>query len=1189
MYHINLITQTMESIITKYPQCSLLCLSLIFTLSGLKVGAQDSPVNLRCFDKINPVGTEEQPYFGWYMNDTDDDEIQTAYLILVASAVDLLNESDADMWNSGMLNSGKQNFIYYDGEPLSAASKYYWKVKLWDKGGVESSFSDTATFETGLFANEDWSGAKWIKRDNTTNEDYTYYRKTISVEDKSVERATVYVTAVHDYELYLNEKLVGKGPSYHYPQYQYYNAIDITDEIEQGSENLFASLTHWYGGGQGRPKSERGFLLKAVIEYSDATEQIIGTDATWKQVQAEAWKTGQPTRNGEGIGYVDKIYSSNFIPDWNKFEFIDSDWSSSVEIGPHPVASFTGKLQANLTRLIEEEISPVSVNMLDENKYLIDLGKVYAGVPKIQLGGGEDGNTATIVGGFTLKSGGTVSTTTTQSTNMASYYVYNGDTAIFQPFVYLGMRYIQVNNAFNTLTSDNCKFISRHYELDPDRSDFQTSDLMLKKVWDLMKHSLVLGSQESFVDTPTREKGGFLGDSWSIGVPCMSIMGDRNMNRRILLEFLDSQDQYWPDGRLNAVYPNVDGARDIPDYTQMYLVWVWDYYMQTGDVEFLRDNYSKLKKVADYVDAYKNETTGLIHNLEGGGGSYLFGIVDWPDQMRYGYDMAVETRTVQDVYAYLDFKAIADIAAVIDNTADSALYGQKAEDMKTAINDLLINDDGMYVDGLNSDLSQSTHISQQANMFPMAVSIVPEESRDSVIARIEELKMRSGMVTLRMLPAAIGNAEDGTHLYNLYTNTEWDGWAKTISLGGTATWEAWDANTNDQSLSHPWGAVGLLGMKEHFLGVKALKPQHELVQIKPLDFKYRLKDVSGTLPTDRGDIEVSWVRSDNLFTLDLAIPDNMKAQVYVPMCGMPGTTVTVNGESTEGTQEGDFIYLGEFGSGAHTFTRDAEIIELSSDCSASINADIGSLVQVNDESYTLDIVRGDAAIINFNVTTTHDGARASGDKVFDISGMAVDSSGIASITVTAEDGTTECVYTVTVNILPSSECAASFRVDVGRLRKVDNENYYIDLNEDEATVLNFTVTPRNDGASVSGDTVFDISGIAAGSFANAILTITAEDGTTECNYTIKVNILVGFESNILKRVTISPNPVHSILNVSNIENARISIYELKGILLERIDAVSNTVEIDVNRLSHGIYFLKIQMNEGVKIARFIKE
>jgi alpha-L-rhamnosidase len=410
------------------------------------------------------------------------------------------------------------------------------------------------------------------------------------------------------------------------------------------------------------------------------------------------------------------------------------------------------------------------------------------------------------------------------------------------------------------------------------------------------------------------------------------------MNQRILLEFLDSQDQYWADGRLNAVYPNADGARDIPDYTQMYLVWAWDYYLQTGNKEFLKENYSKLKKVANYVDTYRNETTGLIHNLDGGGGPYLYGIIDWPDQMRYGYDMSVESRTVIDAYAYIDFEIIARIAEVIDSTDDQDTYHQKALDMKDAINDRLISDQGVYIDGLNSDLSQSTHVSQQANMFPLAMGIVPEINLDSVIAEIKEQKMSVGMVTLRWLPEALGQADEGPHLLELFTNPEWDGWAKTILLGGTATWESWDAITNGQSMSHPWGAVGLLGIQEYILGIKPLKPQHELIQVKPLDFAQMLKHANGILPTDRGDISIRWTRTDTLFSMTLTIPDNVTAKVYIPKSGTSGASVIVDKVEIIGTEEGNYISVGEVGSGVHTFVR-AAVKQLPELVNVDVNAD----------------------------------------------------------------------------------------------------------------------------------------------------------------------------------------------------------------------------------------------------------
>ena len=109
-------------------------------------------------------------------------------------------------------------------------------------------------------------------------------------------------------------------------------------------------------------------------------------------------------------------------------------------------------------------------------------------------------------------------------------------------------------------------------------------------------------------------------------------------------------------------------------------------------------------------------------------------------------------------------------------------------------------------------------------------------------------------------------------MLNLYTNANQYGWARILSLGGTTTWESWTANTDGDSQSHGWGAVGLEGYVRYILGVKALAPQFDQVQIKPLDFSNCLAFASGTVPTDRGDIAVEWDRNTTLYHLAVTIP-----------------------------------------------------------------------------------------------------------------------------------------------------------------------------------------------------------------------------------------------------------------------------------------------------------------------------
>ena len=880
-----------------------------------------APFNLRTSDKVQPVGTDEHPFFGWHIKDTDANEIQTAYQIVVASSDNFLSPEKADIWDTKKVQSRVQNYIYFGGKNLLPATRYYWKVRTWDKDGNVSPWSAATYFDTGLFTAKDWAGAQWIKRDTKDANDYTYYRKTLKVGPKKVRRATAYLTAFHNYELYADGNLVGKGPGYHYPQYAYYNAYDVTASLK--AQSTFAARTHWYGGGQGRAKGDRGFLLKLIIEYTDGSKATFGTDNTWKHKAVEAYDPASKGRNpGEGIGYIDVIDSRKIITDWNKPTFNDASWQPATVLGAHPVEPFTGELQSDLTRSKEKKLKPASIKTLGKGSYLIDLGKVYAGMPEIVFEGGKAGDTVRMQGGFVLNADGAVNPKINQSTNMSYFFVLNGKKATFRPELYLGYRYLQVSNSPMVLTTANTGFVTRFFELEPERANFTSSDKMLNQVWNMMIHSLTLGAQEGFVDTPTREKGEFLGDAFSQGVASMLSMGERSLNHRMLLEFIDSQDQYWPDGRMNAVYPNNDGKRDIPDFTQQYLLWAWDYYIQTGNITFLKDNYAKIKKVATYVDTYTNTKTGLIHNLEGGKGPYLYGIIDWPATMRYGYDMITEARTVINAYAYADFIVIAKIADVTGNKEDAILFNKKAEAIKSAFNKKFINAQGIYADGLLADGTLSMHVSQHSNMFPLALGMVPQANLKAVVDAVKQRKMSAGMVTVRFLTEALGENGEAAHLLELYTNPEWDGWAQTISKGGTATWEAWDALETNQSMCHPWGTAGLSGIQRYVLGIKAVKPQYELIQVKPLDFEGKLTHASGTVTTDKGLIELGWKSEAKKYELTLTSPVNVTAEVYIPKGTSTSATVKVNGKEVKAIVRGNYLVIENVGSGKHVFVKD---------------------------------------------------------------------------------------------------------------------------------------------------------------------------------------------------------------------------------------------------------------------------
>jgi hypothetical protein len=78
--------------------------------------------------------------------------------------------------------------------------------------------------------------------------------------------------------------------------------------------------------------------------------------------------------------------------------------------------------------------------------------------------------------------------------------------------------------------------------------------------------------------------------------------------------------------------------------------------------------------------------------------------------------------------------------------------------------------------------------------------------------------------------------------------------------------------------------------------------------------------------------------------------------------------------------------------------------------------------------------------------------------------------------------------------------------------------------------------------------------------------------------------------NLSATVMISPNPVSKTLRINFImHESKIQILDMSGKLLISKNADSNIVEMDVSSLQNGIYFIRIQLQNGSLTRKFIKQ
>ncbi|KAA6299827.1 MAG: hypothetical protein EZS26_004037, partial [Candidatus Ordinivivax streblomastigis] len=411
-----------------------MALCLLFVLP---VYSQNNEITgLQCEYQEEPLGMDATtPRFSWRLSATDNvrGQRQTTYHILVASDQVLLNEGQADVWNSGKVALSQSVSVLFAGKELESNRKYYWKVQVSDKDGNLSNWSHPASFTTGLLHMGDWSGAWWIQYPDAPKGKHIWFRKTLSV-DAPVRSALIHVASIGYHELYVNGKKADDrilAPALTRQSTRVlYVTYDIAELLQTG-ENVIAV---WQGP---------GWTLNVFVNLPPALRvQLNGWTTDNKKINLSSyddWRCAisnsennvQRTRpHYHGGEYID---ARNYLPDWNRTGFDDTKWEKAVRVDCQPLMCAHS---IEPTRIIET-IQPVKIS--DGNDaYRIDMGKNFTGWVKIDMRGLSSGDVVTIRVSDAEK--------TIQNYSQMSQYVSNGaeKETFCNRFNYIAGRYITV-------------------------------------------------------------------------------------------------------------------------------------------------------------------------------------------------------------------------------------------------------------------------------------------------------------------------------------------------------------------------------------------------------------------------------------------------------------------------------------------------------------------------------------------------------------------------------------------------------------------------------------------------------------------------------------------------------------------------------------------------------------------------
>lgn len=200
----------------------------------------------------------------------------------------------------------------------------------------------------------------WLHQAEWSVNCYVLTRKVFTL-DSSPKTATLRISAYSDYVLYLNGRLLGRGPEWNDADLQSYDVYDIRAALHQGS-NIIAIVAHNYGIGTHWSPRGRGALI-AQIDVDDGA-LTVASDSTWKMRRGEAWISTSP-RMFWSAGFLETFDFNRWDPAWIEARYDDSGWDVPQIIGRPPVKPWSNLSRRQIPLL---DVIPVSSTAIETGR-----------------------------------------------------------------------------------------------------------------------------------------------------------------------------------------------------------------------------------------------------------------------------------------------------------------------------------------------------------------------------------------------------------------------------------------------------------------------------------------------------------------------------------------------------------------------------------------------------------------------------------------------------------------------------------------------------------------------------------------------------------------------------------------------------------------------------------------------------
>jgi len=700
----------------------------------------------------------------------------------------------------------------------------------------------------------DWK-ANWLwdEENLTKNNVWMCFNKKLTVE-KVPKKLIADISADSKYWLYINgETVVFEGSVKRGPQKNsgYYDSIDIAPYLKKGENSICALVWYWdnetsysySGSGQG------GFIFEAIGENIN-----IISDKSWKVKRNPAFIDSSLYPPNYRLPEYSIYYDAREeMTDWLSEAYDTTLWKNATEYGVGGTGAY-GKLYPRGIPFLKDyglkdyenssNYENYTVSKFNGEKITVDIPYNAQVTPYLKIIA-PAGKKIRITTENTLI--GAVSTTYVTKEGEQEFEAlgwFNGEHITYK--IPKGVKVISLKYRETGYDSSFC-------------GDFKCDDEFMNSLWQKSLRTLYVTMRDNFMDCPDRERAQWWGDVTSEMIMTMYSM---DSNSYLLYQKgVDAMLSHIDDTKvLQTVVPINGDYFELPVQQLAGIVGFYTYYEYTGDKAFLEKVYPAS---LDYLKLWEiGENKLVVHRS----GSW-----DWPD-----WGSKADMTAIENAWVYYALSVTEKMAEILEKNDDLSFITERKETIKEGYKSLWTDEGFKSEDAKEPD--------DRANALAVLSGLAEKEQYDTIKDVLLTTTNSSPYMEYYVLEALCKMEE-----YELAKDRIKNRYEDMVTEDYSTLWEFWDSWRGTKN--HAWSGGPLVIMSKHFAGITPLEAGYEKVKIDP---QYSISDtMSCTVPSVKGLITLNYKNSDSEYIIDLTLPQDMNAVLYVPK----GATVNINSKA----------------------------------------------------------------------------------------------------------------------------------------------------------------------------------------------------------------------------------------------------------------------------------------------------